>query len=204
MAGEFPAQLSSNAENISIWWRHHEHLQWQQNKQCDPLSGSAPLLSVYLGHQRPTDPGLHVLISGLAARGPFLSTRTRCWAAWWPGSPSFLSFFCSGTRSLSVALWDKANETTLFAASVLNSGCTWIPFPVLTSDNVCKFVGLAASGLSLALKRDNKSHLSIHTTFSSIIKKSIHTCGDLSSEIYTVLSCWLFVCCSFPNYLFKT
>ena len=23
-AGEFPAQMASNAENVSIWWRHHE------------------------------------------------------------------------------------------------------------------------------------------------------------------------------------
>ena len=22
--GEFPAQMTSNAENVSIWWRHHE------------------------------------------------------------------------------------------------------------------------------------------------------------------------------------
>ena len=25
MTGEFPAQMASNAENISIWWRHHDH-----------------------------------------------------------------------------------------------------------------------------------------------------------------------------------
>ena len=24
--GEFPAQMASNAENVSIWWRHHEPL----------------------------------------------------------------------------------------------------------------------------------------------------------------------------------
>ena len=24
--GEFPAQMASNAENVSIWWRHHETL----------------------------------------------------------------------------------------------------------------------------------------------------------------------------------
>ena len=24
MTGEFPAQRASNAENVSIWWRHHE------------------------------------------------------------------------------------------------------------------------------------------------------------------------------------
>ena len=23
MTGEFPAQKASNAENVSIWWRHH-------------------------------------------------------------------------------------------------------------------------------------------------------------------------------------
>ena len=22
--GEFPAEMASNAENVSIWWRHHE------------------------------------------------------------------------------------------------------------------------------------------------------------------------------------
>ena len=26
VAGEFPAQMASNAENVSIWWRHHGHL----------------------------------------------------------------------------------------------------------------------------------------------------------------------------------
>ena len=24
--GEFPAQMASNAENVSIWWRHHVHI----------------------------------------------------------------------------------------------------------------------------------------------------------------------------------
>ena len=26
--GEFPAQMASNAENVSIWWRHHEWKNW--------------------------------------------------------------------------------------------------------------------------------------------------------------------------------
>ena len=25
VSGEFPAQMASNAENVSIWWRHHAH-----------------------------------------------------------------------------------------------------------------------------------------------------------------------------------
>ena len=30
LCGEFPAQMASNAENVSIWWRHHE-------SNCDDL-----------------------------------------------------------------------------------------------------------------------------------------------------------------------
>ena len=25
VTGKFPAQMASNAENVSIWWRHHEY-----------------------------------------------------------------------------------------------------------------------------------------------------------------------------------
>ena len=31
--GEFPAQMASYAENVSIWWRHHEEI-WYQNAIC--------------------------------------------------------------------------------------------------------------------------------------------------------------------------
>ena len=29
--GEFPAQMASNAENVSIWWRHHVNIQSSDN-----------------------------------------------------------------------------------------------------------------------------------------------------------------------------
>ena len=32
VTGEFPAQRASNAENVSIWWRHHDHFFW--SRQC--------------------------------------------------------------------------------------------------------------------------------------------------------------------------
>ena len=42
--GEFPAQMASNAENVSIWWRHHDTYQhiktsWTGNTFCitDPF-----------------------------------------------------------------------------------------------------------------------------------------------------------------------
>ena len=28
VTGEFPAQMASNAENVSVWWRHHVTLRW--------------------------------------------------------------------------------------------------------------------------------------------------------------------------------
>ena len=28
MTGEFPAQMASNAENVSIWWCHHVYSQY--------------------------------------------------------------------------------------------------------------------------------------------------------------------------------
>ena len=28
LTGEFPAQIASNAENVSIWWRHHASACW--------------------------------------------------------------------------------------------------------------------------------------------------------------------------------
>ena len=29
--GEFPAQMASNAENVSIWWRHHDVSEQNRN-----------------------------------------------------------------------------------------------------------------------------------------------------------------------------
>ena len=36
--GEFPAQRASNAENVSIWWRHHDQVlsrEWNAGVLCD-------------------------------------------------------------------------------------------------------------------------------------------------------------------------
>ena len=42
--GEFPAQMASNAENVSVWWRHHAYrtphrhdIQTTQNPQHPPV-----------------------------------------------------------------------------------------------------------------------------------------------------------------------
>ena len=51
VTGEFPAQRSSNAENVSIWWRHYEHhfkvngMEPTQNLQHLPHSD--PVLQQY-------------------------------------------------------------------------------------------------------------------------------------------------------------
>ena len=36
VTGEFPAQMASNAENVSIWWRHHVFV---TTELCDIVFG---------------------------------------------------------------------------------------------------------------------------------------------------------------------
>ena len=35
--GEFPAQMASNAENVSIWWRHHDDSGWCRSMIFAPI-----------------------------------------------------------------------------------------------------------------------------------------------------------------------
>ena len=48
VSGEFPAQRTSYAENISIWWRHHDYSGWE------PLSSAGADVTLdYLIHEKP-------------------------------------------------------------------------------------------------------------------------------------------------------
>ena len=40
VTGEFPAQMASNAENVSIWWRHHLKPVRRCSLMCDMISQS--------------------------------------------------------------------------------------------------------------------------------------------------------------------
>ena len=44
--GEFPAQMASNAENVSIWWRHHDMPNFCRRSNAPvPLAGDATALA---------------------------------------------------------------------------------------------------------------------------------------------------------------
>ena len=49
--GEFPAQMASNAENVSIWWRHHEK--------------TNPLITKKLGGWRPSELILFIVYNAI-------------------------------------------------------------------------------------------------------------------------------------------
>ena len=55
---EFPAERASNAENVSIWWRHHGTSWWEVKKpQCQPekiqrIIAKLPWLPTYLSNVR--------------------------------------------------------------------------------------------------------------------------------------------------------
>ena len=50
--GEFPAQMASNAENVSIWWRHHDktpmHMALWMSKADKTYSTSEKLLTWFM------------------------------------------------------------------------------------------------------------------------------------------------------------
>ena len=49
--GEFPAQMASNAENVSIWWRHHDISQLENSRNTISthlLLNSSPLTAAYM------------------------------------------------------------------------------------------------------------------------------------------------------------
>ena len=48
VTGKFPAQMASNAENVSIWWRHHEE---SLTKPLEPQVNIPPLWrNLYFAH----------------------------------------------------------------------------------------------------------------------------------------------------------
>ena len=46
--GEFPAQRVSDAENVSIWWRHHAKLYWTTNEYNTMENGTSCMISVVI------------------------------------------------------------------------------------------------------------------------------------------------------------
>ena len=47
MTGEFPAQRASNAENISIWWRHHIYILCGGNVRHHCVSSTYPVHALH-------------------------------------------------------------------------------------------------------------------------------------------------------------
>ena len=55
VTGEFPTQRTSNAENVSIWWRHHGHMSFNMymvNVNIECLFNSIFKLTTRKKHQR--------------------------------------------------------------------------------------------------------------------------------------------------------
>ena len=65
--GEFPAQMASNAENVSIWWRH-------RGLWCIPMwVGRCILTHMFFTGRKPND----ILLSNCATVGPISYRRIR-------------------------------------------------------------------------------------------------------------------------------
>ena len=73
MTGEFPAQMASNAENVSIWWRHHV-------STIDLIINIKSILLIMFSWNYPVSarPGgrLNIKISSYQCRDPHVKDKT--------------------------------------------------------------------------------------------------------------------------------
>ena len=92
MTGEFPTQRASNAENVSIWWRHHGNQPAQDDIiTCIHISHYWPCL--WAMHRSPVDPPTTVMrinqvslnkLPDSKVHGAHLGPTGPRWARCWP------------------------------------------------------------------------------------------------------------------------
>ena len=63
--GEFPAQIANNAENVSIWWRHHDFYQRVDEKAARVRGATA--IAILQWHIRNGGLGSPCLVSSLSS-----------------------------------------------------------------------------------------------------------------------------------------
>ena len=62
--GEFPAQMVSNAENVSIWWRHHVQMDFYR---WDPIVSIDVLSQLSMSNNKPKSVISRVMVDKLYA-----------------------------------------------------------------------------------------------------------------------------------------
>ena len=63
VTGEFPAQMAGNAENVSIWWRHHDYL-WSEPLFSAIYARGSILTRAWWRHQMETFSALLAICAG--------------------------------------------------------------------------------------------------------------------------------------------
>ena len=76
VAGEFPTQRASNAENVSIWWRHHvgKHASWSCLPCICSFEGDMEI-GWFLFSQQLTYPCLYCVVSYIQMSCSYLNRR---------------------------------------------------------------------------------------------------------------------------------
>ena len=73
---EFPAEMVSNAENVSIWWRHHVHYEYTHNKELSLSIHATIYSSLLLGRWRNKEPSAGQSICNLCVNVVSIETRS--------------------------------------------------------------------------------------------------------------------------------
>ena len=67
VTGEFPTQMASNAENVSIWWRHHGDYRGSHHEYCDFPSCPGDFLCHHCDY--PGSPSDYISLTTLVVTG---------------------------------------------------------------------------------------------------------------------------------------
>ena len=81
--GEFPAQMASDAENVSIWWRHHVVKYSPLSSTCDVMTWSVLRITCSLGGEAAVHRWITLTTSQWCGPWvfPSMSIWTNCWAS---------------------------------------------------------------------------------------------------------------------------
>ena len=120
VTGEFPAQMASHAENVSIWWRHHDH--GVSPGKCQPhtfrtnTSGIVGRIHIPDSHSRPCGLDSPFIFRKIASMCSQIYLQLPVWIN------KFNSLFNPGAFSTLLSWWYIMTKSSI---STLSIGVEW-------------------------------------------------------------------------------
>ena len=110
VTGEFPAQMASNAENVSIWWHHHAldvTMIIRHNSASRRTSSGSDIVACWWGRRFLFDSGSNTIITHLNVTGASFTVRDISKLSIKVAFPSWYNIYKTSARHMQLATWDN-------------------------------------------------------------------------------------------------